>query len=167
MPWTPLGLVIFLVLDILVLAALFLWLRRETGREIDNHRTTRQFVLRLTLERVDDPIIILGDCIVEASTLPRSLCVHAIINAGVGGTSTGSDLGSFLAGALGNQTAALIVVSLGTNDASASRSEGSFKASYSALLTQISRLAPHVVVTAIRLPTVTSSHSTPPSTNII
>ena len=85
-----LGLVIFLVLEILVLAALFLWLRRETGREIDNHRTTRQFVLRLTLERVVDPIIILGDSIVEASTPPRSLCGHAIINAGVGGTSTGS-----------------------------------------------------------------------------
>ena len=59
------------------------------------------------------------------------------------------DLGSFLAGALGNKTAALIVVSLGTNDASASRSEELFKASYSALLTHISRLAPHVVVMAI------------------
>src|ERR1700710_3303227 len=84
---------------------------------IDTHGSTRQFVIRSTLARVDDAVVILGDSIVEMSTLPRSLCGHAIVNAGIGGASTESNLGSILAESLGKRRAALIVVSLGSNDA--------------------------------------------------
>jgi hypothetical protein len=59
-------------------------------------------VIQSTLARVDDAVVILGDSIVEASTLPRSLCGHPIVNAGVGGASTASNLGSMLLEALGN-----------------------------------------------------------------
>ena len=62
----------------------------------DSHRRTRQVILHYTLSRVDNPIIIVGDSIVEASTLPRELCGHAIVNAGLNGASTTSDLGTWL-----------------------------------------------------------------------
>src|SRR5258708_1638210 len=96
------------------------WPKREIV--IDTQRISRQLVVWRTLARVDDPIVILGDSIVEASTLPRSLCGHPIVNAGIGGATTASNLGSVLADALGGQRAALGVVSLGGNDAAVSAS---------------------------------------------
>src|SRR5260370_17545466 len=90
------------------------WPKREIV--IDTQRISRQLVVWRPLARVDDPIVILGDSIVEASTLPRSLCGHPIVNAGIGGATTASNLGSFLADALGDKRAALVVASLGGND---------------------------------------------------
>ncbi len=58
------------------------WPKREVV--FDTHSATRQFVIRSTLARFDDAIVVLGDSIVEASTLPRSLCGHPIVNAGIG-----------------------------------------------------------------------------------
>ena len=54
--------------------------------------------------------------------MPRSLCGHPIVNAGIGGASTASNLDSILTEALGGKRAALVVVSLGTNDAAISDS---------------------------------------------
>jgi lysophospholipase L1-like esterase len=118
---------------------------------VDEHRRARQFVLHYTLSRIDDPVIVIGDSIVEASTLPRSICGHAIVNAGLNGASTTSDLGSWLSEALGSKRASLIVVSLGTNDAlvSAAASKQSFGDRYGALLAQLSRLTPQLAVLAI------------------
>ena len=84
---------------------------------LDSHRATRQFVIQSTLARFDDAIVVLGDSIVEASTLPRASCGHAIVNAGIGGAATSSHLVSMLTDALGNKRAAMVVVALGTNDA--------------------------------------------------
>ena len=72
---------------------------------------------RSTLARFDDAIVVLGDSIVEASTMPRELCGHAIVNAGLDGASTTSDLGTWLIDVLDGKPVAAIVVSLGTNDA--------------------------------------------------
>ena len=110
-----------------------------------SHRKNRQDVLSLTLSRMDKPIIILGDSIVEASTLPRELCGHAIINAGLNGASTTSDLGTWLIDVLEGKPAAAIVVSLGTNDALKARSRPEFEANYSALLAQLSKATAHVI----------------------
>ena len=116
----------------------------------DSHRQTRQIILYYTLSRVDNPIIILGDSIVEASTLPRELCGHAIVNAGLDGASTTSDLGTWLIDVLDGKPVAAIVVSLGTNDAlGAARSRPQFEASYSALLAQLSKATARVIVLAI------------------
>lgn len=100
---------------IIVAAGFALWPRPE--RIIETHFQNRQFVTRLTLARTDNPVVILGDSIVEASTLPRSVCDHPIVNAGVSGATTGSNLGQMLTNALDGKKAALVVVSLGTNDA--------------------------------------------------
>ena len=51
------------------LAAGFSFLRKEAIA--DSHRQARQLVLNYTLSRGDSPIIVVGDSIVEASTLPR------------------------------------------------------------------------------------------------
>ena len=144
MNWTRIGLV---VLALGLLAAFFSWPRRQTLP--DDHRAARQLVLHYTLGRTDDPIIVLGDSIAEASTLPRSHCGHPIVNAGLSGASTGSDLGGWLSGALAGKRAAMIVVSLGTNDAVVSRSRQTYEANYGKLLAQLATMASRVVVLAV------------------
>src|SRR6267142_3157678 len=110
--WTHVGLII---LAMGTAAVCLTWARKADV--IDEHRHVRQLILHYTLSRTEDPVIVLGDSIVEASTLPRSVCGHAIVNAGIGGASTVSGLGSMLSLSLGGKRAALVVVSLGTNDA--------------------------------------------------
>jgi lysophospholipase L1-like esterase len=142
--WTRIGLV---VLALGLLAAFFSWPRRQTLP--DDHRAARQLVLHYTLSRTDDPIIVLGDSIAEASTLPRSQCGHPIVNAGLSGASTGSDLGGWLSSALAGKRAAMIVVSLGTNDALPARSRQTYEANYGKLLAQLATMASRVVVLAV------------------
>ena len=129
------------------LAVAYSFLRKETVA--DSHRNARQLVLHYTLSRVDSPIIMLGDSISEASTLPRTVCGHPIVNAGLNGASTASDLGVWLIEALDGKRAAAIVVSLGTNDALTARSAQQFQASYSALLAQLSKHTPHLFVLGV------------------
>lgn len=119
---------------------------------VDTHSTTRQFVIRSTLARVDDAIVILGDSIVEASTLPRALCGHPIVNAGIGGASTASNLGAMLSQALGGKRAALIVVSLGTNDAAMPLGVAQYRSNYLTLLTELAALTLRRAVLAIPPP---------------
>ena len=128
--------------------AAFLWWPRRPAID-DLHRSVRQLILHFTLARVDDPIIVLGDSIVEASGLPRSLCGHPVLNAGLSGASTASDLGRWLAAALAGKRAALIVIALGTNDVLMQRSRQTFAASYTTLLAEVANMAPRVVVLAI------------------
>jgi lysophospholipase L1-like esterase len=142
---TRIGLV---VLAFGLLAVFFSWFNRRPGP--DDHRTTRQLILHYTLSRLDDPIIVLGDSNTEASTLPRSHCGHAVVNAGLNGASTASDLGDWLSGALAGKRASLIVVSLGTNDVlAAARSLHEYEANYGKLLAQLSTMTPRLVVLAI------------------
>jgi lysophospholipase L1-like esterase len=119
---------------------------------IDTHGPSRQFVIRSTLARVENAVVVLGDSIVEASTLPRSLCGHAIVNAGIGGASTASNLGSILTESLGNRRAALIVVSLGSNDAAVPNSVERYRSNYRALLTELAALTPRTAVVAVPPP---------------
>jgi lysophospholipase L1-like esterase len=146
MNWRALGLVI---LATGAMVALVGWLMKPQA--IDDHRRARQLVLHFTLSRIEDPVIIVGDSIVEASTLPRSICGHAIVNAGLSGASTASDLGTWLSQALDGKRAALIVVSLGTNDAlvSAASSKQHFGSRYGALLSQLAKLAPQLAMLEI------------------
>jgi lysophospholipase L1-like esterase len=118
----------------------------------DPHGPTRALIISSTLARFDDAIAILGDSIVEASTLPRTLCGHAIVNAGIGGTSTSSGLGAMLKASLAGRRAAMIVVSLGTNDAAIPRSVEQYSSNYLALLGELASLTPHIAVAAIPPP---------------
>src|SRR5260370_14547999 len=116
------------------------------GAVFVHHGAKRLFVIQSTLARFDDPIVVLGDSIVEASTLPRSLCGHAIVNAGIGGTSTASNLGSILSQALGTKRRALVVVCLGTNHAAIPHSVEQYRSNYRALLSELAALTPRRAV---------------------
>ena len=134
----------------MTVAAAILLMRTFQAPSQNNHRVARQFVLNYTLSRVDDPIVVLGDSIVEASMLPRSACGHPIINAGLNGASSTSDLGAWLKGALAGKRAAAIIVALGTNDALTSAlDEAAFAKRYAALLGGLSELTSHLAVLAI------------------
>jgi lysophospholipase L1-like esterase len=119
---------------------------------IDTHRSARQLVIQSTLGRVENAVVVLGDSIVEASTLPRSLCGHPIVNAGIARASTASNLGSILTESLGVKRAALIVVSLGTNDAVIPDSVERYRSNYHALLTELAALTLHTAVVQIPSP---------------
>jgi len=135
------------VLLIGAIAAGFSFFRKEAIA--DSHRQARQFIVHYTLSRVDNPIILVGDSLTEASTLPRELCGHPIVNAGLNGASTASDLGTWLIEALDGRRAAMIVVSLGTNDALTARSTQAFETSYAELLAQLVEVTDHLSVLAI------------------
>jgi len=135
------------VLAIGALAAGASYLRKEAAA--DSHRFARQVMLYYSLSRVDQPIIIIGDSLTEASTLPRAVCGHPIVNAGLDGASTSSDLGTWLIEALGGRRAAAILVALGTNDALLKHSTSDFEKSYAALLSQLAGVTDHVAVLGI------------------
>ena len=138
------------LVGLVVVCAWAAWPRHQIVH--DTHGASRQFIIGSTLARVDDAIVVLGDSIVEASTLPRSLCGHPVVNAGIGGGSTASHLGSILSEALGDKRAALFVVSLGTNDAAIPNSVEQYRSNYRALLADLAELAPRRAIAAIPPP---------------
>jgi GDSL-like Lipase/Acylhydrolase family len=136
------------VIVIGALTASYSFLRKDAI--IDSHRRARQVMLHYTLSRVEQPIIVLGDSITEASTLPRTLCDHAIVNAGLDGASvSASDLGSWLKDVLNGRRAAAILIALGTNDALQGREQAVFETSYAALLAQLAGSTDHLAVLGI------------------
>jgi hypothetical protein len=104
----------------------------------DLHRQARQRVPGYTLSRVEQPIVIVGDSITEASSLPRTFCCHPVVNAGLDGASVSSDLGTWLVDALAEKRAAAVIVALGTNDALLGHDAQAFEISYTALLEGVS-----------------------------
>jgi GDSL-like Lipase/Acylhydrolase family len=145
MNWTRIGLI-----GCVATCALAAWRKEPAIR--DTHGPTRQLIIASTLARIDDAVIILGDSIVEASTLPRSMCGHPIVNAGIGGASTESNLGSLLVQSLAAKRAALVVVALGTNDAAIPNSVERYRSNYRKLLGTISALTPRMAILAIPPP---------------
>lgn len=114
----------------------------------ETHRFARQVILYYTLSRVDDPIVVLGDSIVEAALLPKSACGHPFVNAGLNGASTESDLGGWLAPALANKRAFAIIVWFGVNDALSAVpiSKQIFAERYVFLLAELSKLTTRLFI---------------------
>ena len=135
------------VLLVGVLAAGYSYWRQEI--RANSHRQVRQLVLYYTLSRVNDPIVVLGDSITEASTLPRTFCGHRIVNAGLNGASTSSDLGTWLTEALSGRRAFAVLVAVGTNDALLGHSRQDFETNYASLLAQLAGVTSHLVVLGI------------------
>jgi lysophospholipase L1-like esterase len=135
------------VLAIGALAAGVSYFRKEAVA--DSHRYGRQVILHFTLSRIDQPIIIIGDSLTEASMLPRTFCGHVLVNAGLDGASTASDLGTWLMDVLNGRRAAAILVALGTNDALLKHSAQDFEKNYLELLAQLSKVTDHLSVLGI------------------
>jgi lysophospholipase L1-like esterase len=104
------------------------------------HVDVRTFIIRLKLARATEPVVVLGDSIVEASDLPQSICGHTVVNAGIGGTTIGYFVRN-TAQLLRGVKPSLVVLAVGINDTSsggqADRIEP-FREAYSATLQSLS-----------------------------
>jgi len=111
----------------------------------------RPLLIRAALKQVDDPVIILGDSIVKRATFPRAVCGRPIVNAGIDGSTTSSGLDAMLTKALGGKQAAMVVVSLGLNDAAVPVNADSYRTNYLALLATLKSTAPRMAVATVTL----------------
>jgi lysophospholipase L1-like esterase len=119
---------------------------RMVGHE---HSEVREFMIASQLAQMKSPIVFLGDSITEAAVLPSSICGVAVVNAGIGGAGV-DELLKAVPALLNGKSPALVVVSIGTNDAYPSSSrERQFSASYAKLLQTLKLLTPLTVVTTI------------------
>jgi lysophospholipase L1-like esterase len=123
--------------------------RIRVGTVGHEHSDVRQFVIAAHLARAKNPIVFLGDSITEAAVLPRAICGHPVVNAGIGGAGV-DDLLKVASSLLDGKSPVLVVVAIGTNDAYATpgREQG-FSASYVKLLQTLSIITPKVVVANI------------------
>jgi len=131
-----------------IIASLLLcvWLVWPKG---EGNTPPRPLLIKSALKDAKDPIIVLGDSIVRQTQLPRTLCKRPVINAGIDGSTTSSGLDGMLKKAIGDKKAALIVVSLGVNDAEALDSVEIYKKNYTALLTALKTMTSRLAVTTI------------------
>jgi lysophospholipase L1-like esterase len=131
-----------------IIASLLLcvWLVWPKG---ESNKPPRPLLIKSALKDAKDPIIVLGDSIVRQAELPRTLCKRPVINAGIDGSTTSSGLDGMLKKAIGDKKAALIVVSLGTNDAETSDSVESYRKNYAALLSALKTMTSRVAVVAV------------------
>jgi len=111
----------------------------------------RPLLIRAALKQVDDPVIILGDSVVKRATFPRAVCGRPIVNAGIDGSTTSSGLDAMLTKALGGKQAAMVVVSLGLNDAAVPVNADSYRTNYLALLATLKSTAPRMAVATVTL----------------
>lgn len=131
-----------------IVASLLLcvWLVWPKG---ENSAPPRPLLIKSALKDAKDPIVVLGDSIVRQTQLPRSLCKRPLINAGIDGSTASSGLDGMLKKAIGDKKAALIVVSLGMNDAETLDSVESYRKNYTALLTALKTMTSRLAVVAI------------------
>lgn len=109
----------------------------------------RPLLIKSALKDAKDPIIVLGDSIVRQAPLPRTLCRRPVINAGIDGSTASSGLDGMLKKAIGDKKAALIVVSLGMNDAEAQDGAEAYRKSYAALLAALKPMTARLAVVAV------------------
>lgn len=115
----------------------------------ENSAPPRPLLIKSALKEAKDPVILLGDSIVRQAQLPRMLCKRPVVNAGIDGSTTSSGLDGMLKKAIGDKKAALIVVSLGMNDAETKDSVESYKQNYTALLTALKTMTSRLAVVSI------------------
>jgi lysophospholipase L1-like esterase len=111
----------------------------------------RPLLIRAALKQVDDPVIILGDSIVKRATFPRAVCGRPIVNAGIDGSTTSSGLDAMLTKALGGKQAAMVIVSLGLNDAAVPANADSYRTNYLALLATLKSTTPRMAIATVTL----------------
>lgn len=80
-----------------------------------DHAEVRQFMIRAALAEADQPIVVLGDSITEMAQLPREICGHRVINAGVGGIGAW-EAARAIPRLLSDSSPFMIVIALGAND---------------------------------------------------
>ncbi|KRR21918.1 SGNH/GDSL hydrolase family protein [Bradyrhizobium retamae] len=87
-----------------------------TSHKFHDHAEVREFMIRAAIAETPRPIVIIGDSITEMAPLPRQICGHAVVNAGVGGMTIQE--AKRLAGRVMDEGGAFIVaLAVGANDA--------------------------------------------------
>jgi lysophospholipase L1-like esterase len=109
----------------------------------------RPLLIRAALKQVDDPVVILGDSIVRRASFPRAVCGRPIINAGIDGSTTSSGLDAMLTKALGGKQAAMVVISLGLNDAAIPLNTDLYRTNYFALLATLKSTTPRMAIATV------------------
>ncbi|QUS41565.1 SGNH/GDSL hydrolase family protein [Tardiphaga alba] len=138
MNWVRIGIVASLLLCV--------WIAWPKG---DRSTPPRPLLIKSALKQADDPIVILGDSIVRQANLPRTICKRTVVNAGIDGSTATSGLDGMLKKAIGDKKAAMIVVSLGTNDAEEVVSADTFRGNYTKLLSALASMTPRLGVTTV------------------
>ena len=105
----------------------------------------RFYAIKAVIRQTPDPVIVFGDSIVQGAPLPKMLCGHSVINAGVTGAAV-EYFERHAAELLGSSRPRLIVLAVGINNASP-RAAKRFRSHYEETVAVLSRAAPVVVAT--------------------
>src|ERR1700737_3141575 len=103
----------------------------------------RFYAIKAEIKGTPNPIIVFGDSIVQGATLPKWICGHAVVNAGVVGAAVGY-FERHTAELLGSSRPRLIVLAVGINDASPIVGR-QFRSRYQKTVASLSRAAPVAV----------------------
>jgi lysophospholipase L1-like esterase len=105
----------------------------------------RFYAIKAEIRQTPHPVIVLGDSIVEGAPLPKWICGHAVVNAGVVGAAV-EYFERHAGELLGLSRPRLIVLAVGINDASP-RMAKQFRLHYQKTVAFLSRAAPVAVAT--------------------
>jgi hypothetical protein len=105
----------------------------------------RFYGIKAEIRRTPDPVIVLGDSIVQGAPLPKWICGHAVVNAGVVGAAVGY-FERHAAELLGSSRPKLIVFAVGINNASPIAGK-QFQSHYEKTVAWLSQTAPVAVAT--------------------
>ena len=142
-PW------IVAVIAFIAFAASFSELQRMRGRfgevtrhQVNHHAYYREFVIRSELADVQNPILVVGDSIVERAEFPAQIGGRSVVNAGI----SGSKIEDFyeIAPALIGARPSFVVIVLGTNNTAES-----IRATYPILLRQLKAAYPNMLAVGV------------------
>src|SRR5258708_35432179 len=105
----------------------------------------RFYAIKAVIRQTPDSVIVFGDSIVEGAPLPKMICGHAVVNAGVTGAAV-EYFERHAAELLGSSRPRLIVLAVGINNASPTAGK-QFRSHYQEIVAALSRTAPVVVAT--------------------
>lgn len=137
-------LAIAVVISALIGASASYLVARKTMWRGHLHSDVRIAVIKSQLSRVENPVVFLGDSIMEMALLPKEICGHPVINAGIGGATT-AFLRDNISNIIGGTNPSLVILSIGINDVLTSIELASSRKAYAAILDKIK--SPIIVTT--------------------
>jgi hypothetical protein len=102
-------------------------LKTRVGEFTHDHAAVRQFMIRVALSDADQPIVVIGDSVVEMAPLPAKVCGHPVVNAGIGGTAF-ADFIRLAPLLFEDRKPFLVVIGLGANERAPLVAQAGFRA---------------------------------------
>lgn len=131
---------------VIVSGGAWAWLSRPAAR---GYADTRRLVILAHAHQANDPVMILGDSIVDMADLPE-LCGGSVLNAGVAGARTAA-IDKLSSELLAIRHPKLVIVAVGLNDAhhSAKTTDAEFLTQYRAIVARARMAGADVRATTI------------------